>query len=122
MSVSLPNSGIDLLSLPKKGMTLNANATSFKPSMVSDEPKASKVEEIAGQTDNGLDSLTLSTNFTPSTPYVHKFRTELCKNWNMYGKCKYGDEVSSLKNLFIQFLEVIPKFLINGAFIIWVYF
>jgi hypothetical protein len=32
--------------------------------------------------------------FTPSTPYVHKFRTEMCKNFELYGKCKYGDEVS----------------------------
>jgi hypothetical protein len=28
------------------------------------------------------DQITLdSGNFTPSTPYVHKFRTEICKNW-----------------------------------------
>jgi len=32
--------------------------------------------------------------FTPSTPYVHKFRTEMCRNFELYGKCKYGDEVS----------------------------
>lgn len=42
----------------------------------------------------GLDDLTLNNEFTPSTPYVHKFRTEMCKNWELYGKCKYGDEVS----------------------------
>lgn len=33
-------------------------------------------------------------NFTPSTPYVHKFRTEMCKNYELHGRCKYGDEVS----------------------------
>ena len=33
-------------------------------------------------------------NFTPSTPYVHKFRTEMCKNFELTGKCKYGDECS----------------------------
>lgn len=43
---------------------------------------------------SGLESLSLDNNFTPSTPYVHKFRTEMCKNFMMYGKCKYGDEVS----------------------------
>ena len=43
---------------------------------------------------SGLDSLTLDNEFTPSTPYVHKFRTELCKNFQLYGKCKWGDEVS----------------------------
>jgi hypothetical protein len=32
--------------------------------------------------------------FTPSTPYVHKFRTEMCKNFELTGKCKYGNEVS----------------------------
>ena len=32
--------------------------------------------------------------FQPTTPYVHKFRTEMCKNFETYGKCKYGDEVS----------------------------
>lgn len=44
---------------------------------------------------SGLDSLTIDNEFTPSTPYVHKFRTELCKNWQLYGKCKWGDEVST---------------------------
>ena len=34
--------------------------------------------------------------FTPSTPYVHKFRTEMCRNFELYGRCKYGDEVSGL--------------------------
>ena len=33
-------------------------------------------------------------SFTPSTPYVHKYKTEMCKNFETYGKCKYGDEVS----------------------------
>jgi hypothetical protein len=33
--------------------------------------------------------------FTPTTPYVHKFRTEMCKNFETYGRCKYGDEVST---------------------------
>lgn len=45
--------------------------------------------------DSGLDSLTIDNEFTPSTPYVHKFRTEMCKNWQLYGKCKWGDEVST---------------------------
>ena len=36
----------------------------------------------------------LNSNFTPSTPHVHKFRTEMCKNWEMYGKCKFGNECS----------------------------
>ena len=35
-----------------------------------------------------------SDSFTPSTPYVHKFRTEMCKNFEQYGHCKYGDECS----------------------------
>lgn len=41
--------------------------------------------------------------FTPTTPYVHKFRTELCKTFEAYGKCKYGDEVSTYLNLFNLF-------------------
>mgnify|MGYP002820726701 CR=1 FL=1 len=41
--------------------------------------------------------------FTPTTPYVHKFRTELCKTYEAYGKCKYGDEVSTNLNLFNLF-------------------
>jgi len=45
----------------------------------------------------GLESLSLNNDFTPSTPYVHKFRTEMCKNFQLYGTCKYGDEVS-IKN------------------------
>ena len=38
---------------------------------------------------SGLDSLTIDNEFTPSTPYVHKFRTELCKTFQLYGKCKW---------------------------------
>jgi hypothetical protein len=56
-----------------------------------------KTLDEAAQADSsqgGLESLSLDNNFTPSTPYVHKFRTEMCKNFMMYGKCKYGDEVS----------------------------
>ena len=48
---------------------------------------------LASIMESDLDSLTLNNDFTPSTPYVHKFRTEMCKNWELYGKCKYGDEV-----------------------------
>lgn len=44
----------------------------------------------------GLSSLSnINNDFTPSTPYVHKFRTEICKNFELHGKCKYGDEVST---------------------------
>ena len=50
----------------------------------------------------GLESLSLNNDFTPSTPYVHKFRTELCKNFELYGKCKYGDEVSKT-------LSILPR-------------
>ena len=50
---------------------------------------------------SGLDSLTIDNEFTPSTPYVHKFRTELCKQWALYGKCKFGDEVSKTEQKFL---------------------
>jgi hypothetical protein len=58
------------------------------------ETKAVDTPAQAETTQSGLESLSLDNNFTPSTPYVHKFRTEMCKNFMMYGKCKYGDEVS----------------------------
>lgn len=57
---------------------------------------------------SGSEPLSLDDNFTPSTPYVHKFRTEMCKNFMMYGKCKYGDEVSKTNtnsNLVTPFWE-----------------
>ena len=64
--------------------SVNANAPVFKPS---------KPEESA--LTSGLSGLTdINNDFTPSTPYVHKFRTEMCKNFELTGKCKYGDEVS----------------------------
>ena len=55
-----------------------------------------------------LESFGLNDGFTPSTPHVHKFRTEMCKNWELYGKCKYGDEVSIHSILFymINFLNL----------------
>lgn len=41
--------------------------------------------------------------FTPTTPYVHKFRTEMCKNFELYGRCKYNDEVST--SLILKFFN-----------------
>ena len=43
---------------------------------------------------NKISAETLNNEFTPSTPYVHKFRTEICKNFELNGFCKFGDEVS----------------------------
>jgi hypothetical protein len=39
-------------------------------------------------------NLKLNNNFTPSTPHVHKFRTEMCKTYELYGTCKFGDRCS----------------------------
>jgi hypothetical protein len=66
---------------------MNVTASSFVPS--AERKNAPNAPSF------GLDSLSLNNNFTPSTPYVHKFRTEMCKNYMLYGKCKYGDEVSN---------------------------
>ena len=74
-------------------LDIRASFTPFKPtseSLPSFETKATESSTLS----SGLDSLNLNNQFTPSTPYVHKFRTELCKNFQLYGKCKYGDEVS----------------------------
>jgi hypothetical protein len=30
----------------------------------------------------------------PSTPFLHKYKTELCKNWELEGTCVYGDTVN----------------------------
>lgn len=63
----------------------------FKPPEKSTEEL--KVPEGKSALTSDLD-INLDSDFTPSTPYVHKFRTEMCKNFELYGKCKYGDEVS----------------------------
>lgn len=55
--------------------------------------------------------------FTPSTPYVHKFRTEMCKNYELYKKCKYGDEVSI--NRVSKYLFYLCVFEINFNFIVF---
>jgi hypothetical protein len=55
-----------------------------------------KPAQVNNSLSSGLSTLDcIKNDFTPSTPYVHKFRTEMCKNWDLYGKCKYGDEVST---------------------------
>jgi hypothetical protein len=72
------------------------NAHSFKPFTPSVKAAAPK----SALANNGLDSLELNNDFTPSTPYVHKFRTEICKNFELYGKCKYGDEVSTISTIY----------------------
>lgn len=73
------------------------NAPAFVPTtLVASVPEKNEKDEKKESTlTAGLSGLTaLDDEFTPSTPYVHKFRTEMCKNWELYGKCKYGDEVS----------------------------
>jgi hypothetical protein len=60
------------------------------------------VPQAAASFSSGLETLQLNNEFTPSTPYVHKFRTEMCKNFELYGKCKYGDEVS----IFVYFTTI----------------
>ena len=67
------NSNADCCSTDSKASDTNGNP----------DKKRSKLDDL-GQ-------ITLAQDFTPSTPYVHKFRTEMCKNWELYGKCKYGD-------------------------------
>lgn len=38
----------------------------------------------------------------PSTPFLHKYKTELCKNWENEGSCIFGDQVSSIINKVIS--------------------
>jgi hypothetical protein len=85
-----------------KPMKLNHQAPAFKPSQpfFKPQPKAepkkaeTTVSPFGNSMAGALDSFNLNSEFTPSTPHVHKFRTEMCKNWELYGKCKYGDECS----------------------------
>jgi hypothetical protein len=82
------------------------NAQSFKPTgvlkptaniftpTIAPASTAAAAQSVSTLGATGLDSLEINNEFTPSTPYVHKFRTEMCKNFELYGKCKYGDEVS----------------------------
>ncbi len=41
----------------------------------------------------------------PSTPFPHKYKTELCKNWENEGSCVFGNEVSKdlPKNILVLF-------------------
>ena len=91
---------INVNSVSFKPMT--SIATPFKPGAATSVPvfvPSTKTENKEIETSSGLAAglqglKVLDNDFTPSTPYVHKFRTEMCKNWELYGKCKYGDEVS----------------------------
>jgi len=65
-------------------------APSFHPTFEAKKESGDNLNTLA----HDLESVTLNTDFTPSTPYVHKFRTEMCKNYELYGKCKFGDECS----------------------------
>lgn len=74
---------------------MKVGSAAFKPMVNGIVPfKPETKEEPKSTLAQGLNSLKIANDFTPSTPYVHKFRTEMCKNWELYGKCKYGDEVS----------------------------
>lgn len=77
----------------KPAGVLKPTATVFTPT-VAPVSTASATQSVSTLGATGLDSLEINNEFTPSTPYVHKFRTEMCKNYELYGKCKYGDECS----------------------------
>ena len=71
---------------PKVPKLQAAGFKPFKPTAAvapqSAEPSAQKASPNESNVlSSGLDALTLNKEFTPSTPYVHKFRTELCKNY-----------------------------------------
>ena len=82
-------------------MTASLNASSFIPQKGNKPPTAPAPASNSGL---GLDNVEANNDFTPSTPYVHKFRTEICKNFELYGKCKYGIEVSISKIKFVQII------------------
>jgi hypothetical protein len=69
----------------------------FKPTTTF-VPQEAKSEDTTNEKTlkKELDNLNIDDEFTPSTPYVHKFRTEMCRNWELHGTCKYGDEVSNI--------------------------
>jgi hypothetical protein len=101
----------------------NPNAVSFKPFVPSAAPKKeAQPAKTSGL--NAIESLSQTKDFTPSTPHVHKFRTELCKNFQLYGTCKYGDEVSTIPMLFqplenkFKCFSRIVNFLVNWRYII----
>ena len=41
---------------------------------------------------NKISAETLNNEFTPSTPYVHKFRTEICKNFELTSFLNYDSD------------------------------
>lgn len=73
-----------------------------KSKLGAEEKKENKVGFSAMM--NKISAETLNNEFTPSTPYVHKFRTEICKNFELTGFCKFGDEVSILNFIFNCFI------------------
>jgi hypothetical protein len=82
----------------------NVPASTLAPAFMPNNVPATTVAPVAAPSGessltSGLNALSnINNDFTPSTPYVHKFRTEMCKNFELYGKCKYGDEVSTQFN------------------------
>ena len=81
----------------------DSTATEGQQEQKASQSKGALASSLAN---SGLDSLTLDNEFTPSTPYVHKFRTELCKIYMLYGKCKWGDEVSIQTSNFILAYDI----------------
>ena len=71
---------------------MNAAPFVSKSKLGAEEKKENKIGFSAMM--NNISAETLNNEFTPSTPYVHKFRTEICKNFESTGFCKFGDEVS----------------------------
>jgi len=77
----------------KKPLSVVATPFIFRPAEASSKQPSEDAE-------NDLD-INFDADFTPSTPYVHKFRTEMCKNFALYGTCRYGDEVSIFPLFFL---------------------
>ena len=84
--------------MPKAAGAINQGGNGSESIGENDQSKGALASSLMN---SGLDSLTIDNEFTPSTPYVHKFRTELCKTYMLYGKCKFGDEVSNTEHKFL---------------------
>ena len=83
---------------------MSIGAKSFEPSndfqfipKSSVLPKSGvKAPKFGASVSKGFETinLNLDDDFVPSTPHIHKFRTEMCKQFELTGKCRFGDKVS----------------------------
>jgi len=72
--------------------TQMSTSTLMSPKSGSYKPAIYEYQDMVPLEDNVLQPKQPKA-IVPTTPFLHKYKTELCKNWEIEGNCAFGETV-----------------------------